>query len=183
MPLFADDIARLIPHLRRFARALVCGHAVQTADDLVQETVVLAMRAERIACGSNLTTWCFSTLMRVHRLRDHAVAHADDRPAAVSGPASRPDTAVPFMPKPIARLDMLSLDCREVLLLTVLVGMTYAQIAETLHITVDTVMHRLDLARALLAKAERGAAPVSHPLAAHAAGRPQREARHLRVVK
>ena len=44
MPGFADDIGKLTPHLRRFARALVRGHAAAAADDLVQETVVLAGR-------------------------------------------------------------------------------------------------------------------------------------------
>ena len=51
MPSFGDDIGRLIPHLRRLARALVRGHSPQAADDLVQETVVLAMRAERVVRG------------------------------------------------------------------------------------------------------------------------------------
>ena len=46
MPGCADDIGKLVPHLRRFARALVRGHGAQAADDLVQETVVAAMKTD-----------------------------------------------------------------------------------------------------------------------------------------
>ena len=183
MPVFADDIARLIPHMRRFARALVTGHSVQSADDLVQETVVLAMRAERIASGSNFSAWCFSTLMRVHRLREASMMSAVGAGSTSSAPAaSRGAPAVPFLPKPIARLDVLSLECREVLLLAVLVGMTYAQIAETLHITPDTVIHRLDLARGLLAKADRTGAPTQIQRVG-GPEKPLRQPHHLRLVK
>ena len=184
MPVFADDIARLIPSMRRFARALVSGHSVQSADDLVQETVVLAMRAERLASGSNLAAWCFSTLMRVHRLREASMMSAVGAVSASPGPAAnRGASAVPFLPKPIARLDVLSLDCREVLLLAVLVGMTYAEIAETLHITPDTVIHRLELARGLMAKADRAGAPPQLQKRVGGPDRPPRQPHHLRLVK
>ena len=176
MPVFADDIARLVPQLRRFARALVCRHSVQFADDLVQETVVLAMRAERIAGGGHLTAWCYATLMRVHRLRSQAV-----RDTGVEGRRPRPDASIPFLPRPIVRLDLLSIDCREALLLTVLAGMTYSQAAEVLHVTTDVVLHRLDLARACLSKTDRPDVPGLSP--ATADGRPARQSHHLRLVK
>ena len=175
MPNFTDDIARLVPHLRRFARALVCGHSAQFADDLVQETVVLAMRAERIAAGANLSGWCFATLMRVHRLRCQGGASDGGETAP------RPDPAVAFLPKPIARLDLLSLDCREALLLTVLAGMTYAQAAEALHVALDVLMHRLDLARAHLAKSDLTLPSGALGLATN--GRASRHSHHLRLVK
>ena len=61
-------------------------------------------------------------------------------------------SALPSLPKDIARLDVLPLDEREVLLLAALVGMSYAQIADTLHVPLSTVMSRLGQARAALPK-------------------------------
>ncbi|HEX4767476.1 MAG TPA: RNA polymerase sigma factor [Lichenihabitans sp.] len=184
MPGFADDITRLIPHMRRFARALVRGHSVQFADDLVQETVVLAMRAERLARGPELTNWCFSTLMRVHRLRDCATAlHGEAQAsevAAQGGFNGRVPAAVSFLPKDIARLDHLSIDEREVLLLATLVGMSYSQIAVTLHVTLDAVMIRLDQARHHLARSTRSGAARAGSQGSTKQGRP---ANHLRLVK
>ncbi len=184
MPGFADDVTRLIPHMRRFARALVRGHSVQFADDLVQETVVLAMRAERLARGPDLTNWCFSTLMRVHRLRECAATLPGEthvaEVAAQAGGHGRAAAAVSFLPKDIARLDHLSIDEREVLLLATLVGMSYVQIAMTLHVTLDTVMIRLDQARHHLARSARSGAAVATGQGSARQGRP---ANHLRLVK
>lgn len=182
MPSFAEDIGRLIPHLRRFGRALVRGHSPLVADDLVQETVVLAMRAERVLKGSNLTSWCFSTLMRVHRLRESAIMSAHDSGAlgrAAHGGRGSTGSSAYFLPTDIARLDVLPLEEREVLLLAALVGMKYQQIADSLHTPVAVVMARLDLARNRLARAER---PARHDQGGISAGK-VRAARHLRLVK
>ena len=184
MPSFGDDIGRLIPHLRRFARALVRGHSAQTADDLVQETVVLAMRAERIARGSNLTAWCFAALIRVHRLREATLVSAREPGTvglAASGGRGASAAPVPLLPRDIANLDMLPLDEREVLLLAALVGMSYPQIADTLHLSVSVVLTRLDHARNLLARTGHSMQPNqghhSYPAGTI------RPARHLRLVK
>ncbi len=146
MPGGADDIGKLVPHLRRFARALVRGHSAQAADDLVQETVVLAMRTDSPKRGAALISWCFSSLIRCNRLRQR-------QDTSTTAEARGSGIPLPFLPKDILRLDALSLDHREVLLLTVLAGMSYAQVAETLKIDVDSVFTRLTQARDLLAKA------------------------------
>lgn len=180
MPSFGDEISRLIPHLRRLARALVSDHSVQTADDLVQETVVLAMRAERVARGSNLTAWCFATLLRVHRHRRPASTSprpTDTRDRTTGEARGAAAGTLTFLPKSIAKLDALALDDREVLLLASLVGMNYAQIAETLHLTHETVMTRLSRARRQLERPDTVSASRADPL-----GRP-RQIPHLRLVK
>ena len=179
MPSFEDDLGRLTPHLRRLARALVRGHSTQAADDLVQETIVLAMRAERLAKDLDLQSWCVATLLRVHRLREKT---ATARLGSDTGPAGGKPVAgpLPFLPRDIARLDQLSLDCREVLLLTALAGFSYTRIAEILHVTVETVMLRLDLARHALMKQGHAAGGVGER-----GGRPtpRRSAQFLRVVE
>lgn len=184
MPSFGDDIGRLIPHLRRFARALVREHSPQVADDLVQETVVMAMRAERVARGSNLTSWCFAALMRVHRLREPSIMSAHDSGAlgvAASGGRGATGSTLPLLPKDIARLDLLPLDEREVLLLAALVGMNYAQIADTLHVPLAAVMARLGQARNRLARADRSVGPNQSRRSAPVGK--TRAAHHLRLVK
>ena len=145
MPGCPDDIGKLVPHLRRFARALVRGHGAQAADDLVQETVVLAMRTDSPKRGPALISWCFGSLIRFNRLRQR-------QGSSVMDPGGS-DAPLAFLPKDILRLDALSLDHREVLLLTVLAGMSYAQVAEILRTDVDSVFTRLTQARDLLAKA------------------------------
>ena len=147
MPGCADEIGKLVPHLRRFARALVRGHGAQAADDLVQETVVAAMRADSPKRGPALISWSFAALIRSNRLKQRQSS------SAVPGMGSAGSSApLAFLPKEILRLDALSLDHREVLLLTVLAGMSYAQAAEILRIDVETVFSRLTQARDLLAK-------------------------------
>ncbi len=148
MPGCADDIGKLVPHLRRFARALVRGHDSQAADDLVQEAIVLAMRTDSPKRGPALVSWCFGSLIRFNRLRQRQGAAGV--PSAEPGGSGAP---LPFLPKEILRLDALSLDHREVLLLTVLAGMSYPQVAEILRTDVDSVFTRLTQARDLLAKA------------------------------
>lgn len=183
---FGDELGRLIPHMRRFARALVRGHSSQVADDLVQETVVLAMRAETIARGTHLRSWCFSTLIRLHRHLDQTSNGTTElgapSPAPLSEAAPTRGTLA-FMPRDIARLDMLSPDHREVLLLTVLVGMTYAQVADTLHITVEAVMARLDMARGVLARGQRPVAGETSSSSGAFLQKNGRAAQYLHVVK
>ena len=141
MPGFADDIGKLTPHLRRLARALVPGHGAQAADDLVQETIVLAGRSDLPKRGPVLAIWCFASLVRLNRLR-----------ARTSRPTVAAAEPLPFLPKDVIRLDGLSLDHREVLLLTVLAGFSYAQVADILGIDLALVIDRLTEARDALAR-------------------------------
>lgn len=172
MPGFADDIGKLTPHLRRFARALVRGHAAAAADDLVQETIVLASRANLPKRGPTLAVWCFAAIVRLNRLRNRAPLVGAEGDAAAA--------PLPFLPKDILRLDALSLDLREVLLLTTVAGLAYAQVAEVLQVDAALVFARLTQARDLLTKADHGVA-----------GRSAREhdrarlgaTSHLRLVK
>lgn len=170
MPGFTDDIGKLTPHLRRFARTLVRGHAAGGADDLVQETIILASRADLPKQGLPLAVWCFAALIRLNRLRNRA-------PVAVAD--SDAGEPLPFLPKDIIRLDTLPLDCREVLLLTTVAALPYAQIAQILDIDLAQVFSRLTQARDLLARADigtgRGGRTGDH--ARHG------EVTHLRLVK
>ncbi len=171
---FADDLGKLTPHLRRLARALVRGHGAHAADDLVQETIVLASRADLPKRGPTLTSWCFAALIRLNRIRQ--------RPDEFACTAQSAGAPLPFLPKEVLRLDALSLDHREVLLLTVLSGLSYRQVADILNIDVDLVFARLTQARDLLAKSG-GADFGGRRGAINDRGRHGSETPHLRLVK
>jgi RNA polymerase sigma-70 factor (ECF subfamily) len=174
MPGFADDLGKLTPHLRRLARALVRGHGAQAADDLVQETVVLASRADLPKRGPTLASWCFAALIRLNRIRQ--------RPEDIACPPQSAGGPLPFLPKEVLRLDALSLDLREVLLLTVLSGLAYQQVADILNVDVDLVFARLTQARDLLAKSGGADFGVRHGDISDR-GRHGSETPHLRLVK
>lgn len=170
MPGFADDLGTLTPHLRRFARALVRGHSACAADDLVQETVVLASRSDLPKRGPALAVWCFRALVRLNRSRNRAPLSA----AGIDGGGA----PLPFLPKDILRLDAMPLESREVLLLTALSGLPYGQVAEVLEVDVAQVFARLTRARDLSSRPGRPA---------DGGGRPGERANgggaHLRLVK
>ena len=171
MPGFADDLGTLTPHLRRFARALVRGHSPCAADDLVQETIVLASRSDLPRRGPGLAVWCFAALVRLNRLRNRAPVSA----AGVEGGGA----PLPFLPKDILRLDALPLEFREVLLLTALSGLAYDQVGEVLDIDSALVFSRLTRARDLLVKADHAAGGREARVGERARG----GANHLRLVK
>jgi RNA polymerase sigma factor (sigma-70 family) len=62
---FKDELLRVIPHLRAFARGL-CGR-LDVADDLVQETLVKVWTArDRFTLGSNMRAWSFTILRNTY---------------------------------------------------------------------------------------------------------------------
>ena len=62
MNLFRADVTALLPHLRAYARSLTSGDP-QLADDIVQDTIVNALRAQhQFTPGTNLKAWLFTIL-------------------------------------------------------------------------------------------------------------------------
>jgi RNA polymerase sigma-70 factor (ECF subfamily) len=138
----------LIPALRRFARAL--ARDAETADDLVQDTLVRALRGEHLFHGGDLRTWTFTILLNLDRNRRRGLARKpflavieDVDPA---GPPGTDGTG-----RDIARgLVLLPQEQREVLLLVTLEGLSYREAAEVQGVPVGTVMSRLSRARTAL---------------------------------
>lgn len=138
----------LIPALRRFARAL--SRDAETADDLVQDTLVRALRAEHLFHGGDLRTWLFTILLNLDRNRRRglsrrphlAVVEDVDPPAAPTSDGTGRD---------IQRgLALLPSEQREVLLLVTLEGMSYREAADVQGVPIGTVMSRLSRARSAL---------------------------------
>jgi len=143
------DFERVVlPHARsllRFAGRLT-GNSFQ-AEDLVQETLLLAWRGFRqFAPGTNAHAWLFQILMNVFRqekrkgrsrLATEPLAHS------VAATQTSGHEAVEVM----QAVDRLDSDQRMVLLLAVVEGFKCREIAEILEIPIGTVMSRLSRAR------------------------------------
>src|SRR5918997_611120 len=94
-----DGTVALLPHLRAFARSLVGGGRADLADDLVQDTVVLALRGwEQFTPGTDLKAWlfrilhnrCRSVLRRRHVASEIGVDDLERRGTVPASPERRP---------------------------------------------------------------------------------------------
>jgi RNA polymerase sigma-70 factor (ECF subfamily) len=143
---FRQDIEVAVPALRRYARALTRN--VELADDLVQDTLVRALRSEHLFHGGDLRSWLYTILTNLNRNRLRSLAR---RPAIQAiGDNDASDMAGPEAGgRDIERaLESLAEDQRAALLLVVLEGLTYREVAEVQGVPIGTVMSRLARARA-----------------------------------
>jgi RNA polymerase sigma-70 factor (ECF subfamily) len=156
---FSSDLVALLPRLRRFARALV-GHP-DRADDLVQDAVERALRAEaQFIAGTRLDSWVFRILRNAwldgHRRRAARGGEHEDLDAAldVAGSDGRKVSAFrdDLMDAERAMLRLPS-EQREALVLTAIEGLTFAEAAEVLGVPAGTVMSRSARGRIALAEA------------------------------
>ena len=94
MDMFREDVAALLPHLRAFARSLTAGDR-QLADDIVQDTIMNALRAQhQFTPGTNLKAWLFTILRNRFKsvvVRKHVTAEVgdDDLEQNIGWPRSR----------------------------------------------------------------------------------------------
>jgi RNA polymerase sigma-70 factor (ECF subfamily) len=142
---FRERIEVAIPALRRYARALT--RDVETADDIVQDTLVRALRSEHLFHGGDTRAWLYTILTNLNRNRRRSLSRRPvltlikDSDAVTSGPEAGG--------RDITRaLDELAEDQRSALLLVVLEGLTYREVAEVQGVPIGTVMSRLARARA-----------------------------------
>ncbi|HEX4408972.1 MAG TPA: sigma-70 family RNA polymerase sigma factor [Xanthobacteraceae bacterium] len=141
---FQQQVQAAIPALRRYARALT--RDVDTADDLVQDTLVRALRSEHLFHGGDTRAWLYTILTNLNRNRLRSLSRRPvlspikDSDASTAGPDSGG--------RDITRaLDDLAEDQRSALLLVVLEGLTYREVAEVQGVPIGTVMSRLARAR------------------------------------
>src|SRR5882762_65233 len=142
---FRQGVAAAVPALRRYARALT--HDAELADDLVQDTLVRAMRSEHLFHGEEVRSWLYTILTNLNRNRLRTLARRPTMTAIDDNDA--PDMAGPEAGgRDIERaLAALVEDQRTALLLVVLEGLTYREVAEVQGVPIGTVMSRLARAR------------------------------------
>jgi RNA polymerase sigma-70 factor (ECF subfamily) len=155
---FRADIEAAIPALRRYARALT--HSADLADDLVQDTLVRALRSEHLFHGGDVRSWLYTILTNLNRNRLRSLAR---RPTLT--PIDENDAADMAGPEAGGRdveraLRSLVDDQRAALLLVVLEGLTYREVAEIQGVPIGTVMSRLARARVQIKAYLDGERPV-----------------------
>src|SRR5690348_9166216 len=142
---FRQDIQATIPALRRYARALT--RDAETADELVQDTLVRALRSEHLFQGEEIRSWLYTILTNLNRNRLRSLARRPLLSPIEDNDA--PDFAGPEAGgRDIERaLAMLVEEQRTALLLVVLEGLSYREVAEVQGVPIGTVMSRLARAR------------------------------------
>ena len=141
---FRQRVEAAIPALRRYARALTRDS--ETADDIVQDTLVRALRSEHLFHDGDVRAWLYTILTNLNRNRLRSLSR---RPTLT--PIKDSDAAMTGLDtgsRDIARaLDDLAEEQRAALLLVVLEGLTYREVAEVQGVPIGTVMSRLARAR------------------------------------
>jgi RNA polymerase sigma-70 factor (ECF subfamily) len=142
---FRQKVEAAIPALRRYARALT--RDADIADDLVQDTLVRALRSEHLFQGDEIRSWLYTILTNLNRNRLRSLAR---RPVL----ASIEDNDAPDLAGPEAggrdierALALLVEEQRTALLLVVLEGLSYREVAEVQGVPIGTVTSRLARAR------------------------------------
>jgi RNA polymerase sigma-70 factor (ECF subfamily) len=155
---FRQGIEAAIPALRRYARALTRN--AELADDLVQDTLVRALRSEHLFHGGDIRAWLYTILTNLNRNRLRSLARRpalqsiedNDAPGASGSEAGGRDIE--------RALAALVEDQRAALLLVVLEGLTYREVAEVQGVPIGTVMSRLARARMQIKAYLDGERPV-----------------------
>ena len=186
-----------MPQLRAYARALTGD--VHAADDLVQDTLMLALQAwDRFTPGTNLKAWLFRIQRNRHltvRTRRHVAAEigVDDLSLFGSVPAVQEGRAeLRHFKAAFAKLNPRQ---REVLVLYAVHGLPYEEIAAVCGCAVGSVKSRMNRARtalkAMLLGDERGDTPPAERSAREAPrqdqfgredGRPEEHSSPARVA-
>ena len=91
MTAFRQSVEAMIPALRRYARAL--ARDADVADDLVQDTLVRALRSEHLFHGGDVRSWLYTILTNLNRNRLRSLSRRptltpidDNDTAGASGP-------------------------------------------------------------------------------------------------
>ncbi len=153
MTVFREEVAALVPPLRAFARTLVGGD-VSFADDLVQDTMVNALQAQRqFTNDTNLKAWLYTILRNRWRSlvsRRHVTAEISvdslDELAWAPPPQEVRLEVIAFR----AAFRSLSAAQREVLVLVGVHGLSYEKAAAICGCELGTVKSRVHRGRALL---------------------------------
>lgn len=152
--------AEAMPHVDRLFRlAMWMERDRQEAEDLVQETLLQALRSfGRFTPGTNCRAWLITILQRVRsnrrrsRFRRQAHEGVDDRVVETVA-------YVPPIPTHLTDEDVLAAlkgipePYQDIILLSDVEDMTYREISAALDIPLGTVMSRLHRGRALLRRA------------------------------
>lgn len=147
---FEDEFLSLLPQLRRYARSLT--RSAPESEDLLQDCVEKALVNRAAWQGTNLKAWACRIMTNLHL---NTRRFARRRPTVAIEEAEEL-VAAPVTDDPLAKgrllqaVDSLAPEARAVLMLVVVEGYSYREVADILNIPEGTVMSRLSRARQAL---------------------------------
>lgn len=149
---FEREVLSLLPSLRRYSRSLT--RSDPDGDDLLQDCVEKALMRRGQWRGVNLRAWMFTVMTNLYRNnRRYAVRHPLQELDEADGVAAPENTGDPLeRDRLAAALNSLPPDSRAVLMLVVIEGYSYQDVASMLEIPIGTVMSRLSRARQRLSE-------------------------------
>jgi RNA polymerase sigma-70 factor, ECF subfamily len=156
-----------MPRLRRYARTLAFDSTL--ADDLTQQTLERALsRWQQFDPQRDMAVWLLSIAHNAHldglrRESRMAVTDPADLERAQDAAGGDPGVDVGLRMDLMAALRLLSPEQREPLLLVCVEQLSYAEVAEVMHIPVGTVMSRVCRARAALRRFLNGEGTAAAP--------------------
>lgn len=153
-----------LPAMLRYARSLTRDHA--SADDLVQDALLKALRKRETLRGDNVRAWLLR-IVHTTFLNDRRREAGEERRRLALQPTQPHSTEAPQdQAVRLRQLDAafrrLPPDQRAALFLVTVEGLEYREAASVLEVPVGTLMSRLGRARAALRSLE-AAEPASSP--------------------
>ena len=152
---FEDQLAALLPRLRRFAHALSRDSA--DADDLAQATVERALRSKaQWQPGTRLDSWLYRIMrnlwidtVRARGRKDKVEAPAELADRIGEDPSDAMEARIDLK-RVMAAMQRLPEEQREVVALILIEGFGYRETAEMLELPIGTVSSRLVRGRTAL---------------------------------
>ncbi len=144
---FENDMLALLPVLRRYSRSLARSDA--EGEDLLQDCVEKALANRKHWRGVNLKAWTCAIMTNLYRNRHRRNA----RHPAISIDEAMDLPSVEIQGDPLERdrltgaLNSLAEENRAVLMLVIVEGYGYQEVADMLDLPIGTVMSRLSRAR------------------------------------
>jgi RNA polymerase sigma-70 factor (ECF subfamily) len=144
---FEAEILALMPALRRYSRSLARSDA--DGEDLLQDCVEKALARRAQWRGVNLRAWLTAIMTNLYRsgLRQKGRQDFVDIDASAELPAEEKASDPLERSRLEAALDSLAPESRSILMLVVVEGHSYRDVATMLDIPIGTVMSRLSRAR------------------------------------
>lgn len=152
---FEEELAQLLPRLRRFAHTLSRNGA--DADDLAQATIERALRSrDQWQPGTRLDSWVYRIMRNlwVDTMRARGRREKREAPAEAAweiGEDSREamDASIELK-RAMSAMEQLPTEQREVVALILIEGFGYREVSEMLDLPLGTVSSRLVRGRAAL---------------------------------
>lgn len=152
---FEDQLAALLPRLRRFAHALSRNAA--DADDLTQAAIERALRSRaQWQPGTRLDSWCYRIMRnlwidtaRARSRKGKLEAPPEEAERVGEDPRGAMDAAFDLR-RMMAAMELLPDEQREVVALILIEGFGYREVSEMLDLPIGTVSSRLVRGRTAL---------------------------------